>query len=186
MARWIKMPPDTKVGLGPGHIVLHGDPAPPKGAHIQIFGSCLLWPNGRTSQLLHSTYSLLSTFINSLNKLNFRLYTKLDKSFFGQPFVKRFALCYWTVVCLYVSLSVLSVLSLCPVCPVCDVRALWPNGWTDQDETWRAGRHRPWPHCVRCGPCSPPQRGTAPLPNFWPISVAAKWLHRSRCHLIWK
>ena len=22
------------------------------------------------------------------------------------------------------------------VCPVCDVRALWPNGWTDQDETW--------------------------------------------------
>ena len=21
------------------------------------------------------------------------------------------------------------------VCPVCDVRALWPTGWTDQDET---------------------------------------------------
>ena len=36
---------------------------------------------------------------------------------FGRPFVKRFALCYQTVVCLY-------VLS----CPVCDVRALWPNG----------------------------------------------------------
>ena len=34
------------------------------------------------------------------------------------------------------------------VCPVCDVRALWPNGWTDQDETWLAGRPRPWPHCV--------------------------------------
>ena len=27
--RWIKMPPGTKVGLGPGHTVLHGDPAPP-------------------------------------------------------------------------------------------------------------------------------------------------------------
>jgi len=25
---WIKMPLGTKVGLGPGHIVLHGDPAP--------------------------------------------------------------------------------------------------------------------------------------------------------------
>jgi len=41
-----------------------------------------------------------------------------------------------------VVLSVLSCLS------VCNVRALWPNGWTDQDETWHAGRPRPWPHCV--------------------------------------
>jgi len=46
---------------------------------------------------------------------------------------------------------------------VCYVRALWPNGWTDQDETWHAGRPRPWPHCVRQGPSSPsPKRGTAP------------------------
>jgi len=58
---------------------------------------------------------------------------------FGRPFVKRFALCYRTVVCL-------------SVCPVCDVRAQWPNGWMDQDETWQAGRPRPWPHCVRWGP----------------------------------
>ena len=29
MAVWIKMPLGTKVGLGPGHIVLQGDPAPP-------------------------------------------------------------------------------------------------------------------------------------------------------------
>jgi len=41
---------------------------------------------------------------------------------FGRPFVKQFALCYRSVVCL----SVLSV---------CDVGVLWPNGWTDQDET---------------------------------------------------
>jgi len=25
------------------------------------------------------------------------------------------------------------------VCPVCDVGVLWPNSWTDQDETWHAG-----------------------------------------------
>ena len=36
---------------------------------------------------------------------------------FGRPFVKRFALRFRSVV-----LSVLSV---------CNVRALWPNGWTD-------------------------------------------------------
>jgi len=51
----------------------------------------------------------------------------------------------------------LSVLS----CPVCNVRALWSNGWTDQDETWQAGRPRPG-HIVLDGdPAPPPQRGTA-------------------------
>jgi len=40
----------TEVGLGLGHIVLDGDPAPlPKGAH-SIFGSYLLWPNGWLDQ----------------------------------------------------------------------------------------------------------------------------------------
>jgi len=45
---WIKMPLGTEVGLGPGHIVLDGDPALLRQkVHIpQIFGPCLLWPNG--------------------------------------------------------------------------------------------------------------------------------------------
>jgi len=34
-------------GLGPGHIVLDGDPAPPKEAQPPpIFGPYPLWPNG--------------------------------------------------------------------------------------------------------------------------------------------
>jgi len=42
----IKMPLGTGIGLGPGHIVLHGDPTPPKKGHSspRIFGPCLLWP----------------------------------------------------------------------------------------------------------------------------------------------
>jgi len=91
----------------------------------------------------------------------------------AQQFVKRFALA--------LSDRCLSVLS----CPVCDVRALWPNGWTDQGETWLAGRPRPWPHCIRWGSSSPSLKGAQPPPNFRPISVAAKWLHGSRCHLVW-
>ena len=71
---------------------------------------------------------------------------------FWRPFVKRFALCYRTVVS--------------PVLSVCNVRALWPNGWTDQDETWHAGRPRPWPHCFRWGPSSPSPKGAQPLPQF--------------------
>jgi len=49
------MPLGTEVGLGPDHIVLDGNPAPPKGHSPPIFGPYLLWPNGRPSQLLLST-----------------------------------------------------------------------------------------------------------------------------------
>jgi len=45
----------------------------------------------------------------------------------GQPFAKRFAMCYQTVVCPV----------LC-VCPVCNVGVLWSKGWMDQNEmAWR-------------------------------------------------
>ena len=58
-AGWIKMPLGTEVDLGPSHILLGGNPAAlpsPKGAQQPpLFGRCLLWPNGRPSQLLMST-----------------------------------------------------------------------------------------------------------------------------------
>jgi len=31
-----------------------------------------------------------------------------------------------------------------------------------------------------------PERGQSPLPNFWPVSIVAKRLHASRCHLVWR
>jgi len=86
---------------------------------------------------------------------------------FGRPFVKRFALCYQTVVC-----------PVCLSCHACNGGVLWPNSWMDQDETWHAGRPRPWPHCVRWGPSSSPQRAVVkvawdaggrrpPTSNIW-------------------
>jgi len=41
-----------EVGLGPGHIVLDGDPATPasKRGTTPILGPCLLWPNGWMDQ----------------------------------------------------------------------------------------------------------------------------------------
>jgi len=39
-----------EVDLGPGHIVLDGDPSPPKGHSYPTFGPCLLWPNGWMDQ----------------------------------------------------------------------------------------------------------------------------------------
>jgi len=70
------------------------------------------------------------------------------------------------------------------VCPVCNVGVLWPNGWMDQDETWRAGRPRPWSHCITWGPRYPSPKGAQPLPNFRPIPVVDKRLDGSRCHLV--
>ena len=37
----------------------------------------------------------------------------------------------------------------------------------DQDETWHAGRPRPWPNCIRSGPSSPPQKEQS-FPVFGP------------------
>ena len=48
------------------------------------------------------------------------------------------------------------------VCPVCDVGVLWPNGWTDQDQTWHAGRPRTWSRCVRWRTSSPSSKRAHP------------------------
>jgi len=60
------MPLGTEVDLGPSHIVLNGDPAPPqKGAEQPpLFGPCLLWPNGRPSQLLLSELLLIIVVVS--------------------------------------------------------------------------------------------------------------------------
>ena len=63
--------------------------------------------------------------------------------------------------CLSVSLSV--------CLSVCGVGVLWPNVWTDQDESWHAGRTRPRRLCVRWGPRFPsPKRGRS-YPNLRPF-----------------
>jgi len=50
--RWIKMKLGMQVGLGPGHIVLDGDPSPSpqRGTVPPIFDPYLLWQNGWMDQ----------------------------------------------------------------------------------------------------------------------------------------
>jgi len=84
---------------------------------------------------------------------------------------------FWATICKTVPLCYQTV-----VCPVCDVGVLWPNGWADPDETWRAGRPRSWPHCVRWVPSSVPPKGAEPSifgpyllwPNGW-MDQDATW-----------
>jgi len=75
---------------------------------------------------------------------------------FGQPFVKRFALCCLTI-----------------VYPVC-LSVLWPYGWMHEDGTWYGGRPWPRPHCIRWGPRFPPKWSQPPpqvahLSNCWAV-----------------
>jgi len=64
------MPLGMEVGLGPGNIVLDGNPASPKkrGTAAPLFGPCLLWPNGRPSQQLLSSCNdlMFETFLTSI------------------------------------------------------------------------------------------------------------------------
>jgi len=51
-AGWMKTPLGMEVELGPGHIALDGDPAPPaKGAQqpLPLFDQSLLWPRSPIS-----------------------------------------------------------------------------------------------------------------------------------------
>ena len=95
-----------------------------------------------------------------INQVTFRPIQVLSSSWDGRPFVKRFDLCYWTVV-----LYVLSV--------VCNVGVLWRNGWMDQDEIWYGDRPQSRPHYVRWGSSSPHQK-EAQLHNFRLMSIVAK------------
>ena len=153
--------------------------------HVKLFtlNTCWFCVDQRTSQLWRSDwylqrcllYSALSPACEGMApKLSCLLTVQINiglfffGSIFGRPFVKRFVLCYWTVV-----LSVLSV---------CNVGVLWPNFWMDQDETLHGGRPRPWPHWLDGDPALPHPKGHTPI--FGPISVVAKRLDGSRCHLV--
>ena len=53
---WLKSPLFTEVDLGPGHILLDGDPAPPRKGHSSpLFSAHVYCGHGRQSQLLLSS-----------------------------------------------------------------------------------------------------------------------------------
>ena len=66
---------------------------------------------------------------------------------------------FWATVCKTVRLM---LSDHCPLLSVCNVGVLWPNGWTDQDETWHAGGLGSG-HIVLDGdPGPPPPEGHSP------------------------
>ena len=93
---------------------------------------------------------------------------------FGRPFVKRFDLCYRTV-----------VLSICPsVLSVTLVYCGQTVGWIKMKLGVQVGLS-PGDFVLHGDPALP-KRGQSPLPNFPPISIVTKRLDASRCHFVWR
>jgi len=151
----MKTPLGTEVNVGAGHNVLDGFPAlRGRGTAPPILGTCLLWPRSPISATAELLYKR-SPKSKSKLKQNRNVFTMTFKnSVCGNT--ERVFFCwtnaFWATACEAVR-PILSDRCLCLTVPsclsVCNVRVLWPNGWTDQDETWHAGRPRPRPHCVR-------------------------------------
>ena len=100
----------------------------------------------------------------------------IDSAIFGRPFVKRFALCYRTVVCLYVYPVCLSVTLV-----YCGQTVTWIKMKLGVEVGLGPGLAT----LLQIGTKHPlPQRGTAP--NYRSKSVVAKRLDGSRCHLVWR
>jgi len=146
------MPLGTEVDLGPGHIVLDGNPATRthKMGHSSppLFGLCL-WPR---SPISATAELLLTDIVTWTNAYVFKFLTCF----------RHFSATVCKTVLSMLSERCLSCLSVCPVCDVGLLTVLRPNGWMDQDETWRGVRPGPCPYCVRWGPSSPPPKGHCP------------------------
>jgi len=87
---------------------------------------------------------------------------------FGRPFIKRFALCYQTIVC-PLCLSVMLV--------YCGQTVGWIKMKLDTEVGLSPGHIG-----LEWDPAPLPKRGTAP--NFWLMSVVTKQLDGLRCHLV--
>ena len=156
MAGWIKMPLGMEIDLRPGDIVLDGDPAPlpKKGAAP---------PNFRPMFIVAHVYcGRTAGYIKMVLGMEVGLSPSdfvLDRNPAPSPKRRRSP----------------------PIFGRCLLR---PNSCMDQDATWYGGRPRPRRNCVRWGPSSPPSKKGDGALNFQHMSIVAKRLHGSRCHLV--
>ena len=162
----IKMPLGMDFGLSPGDSVLDGDPVTlPKiggGAPLQIFGPCLLWPNGWVDQ--DTTWHEGRPQPRRLC-VRWGLSPLPTKGVEPPPQFSAHFYCGQTAGCIKMPLGMdvgLSpgdfVLDGDPVpspkrggapLQIFGPCLLWPNGWMDQDATWHEGRPQPRQLCIR-------------------------------------
>jgi len=120
MAGCTKMP----LGMEVDNFVLDRDPAPPQKRDIasQIFGSCLLWPNGSVDQ---------------------------DATWYGSRTRPRWHCVRWGQAPKQNKGAQPNKGTQPPIYSPC---LLWPNSWMHQDTTWYGGRPRPGRLCDFAAP----------------------------------
>ena len=171
-----------QVGLGPGHIVLDGDPAPPplKGYSPQF--------------LAHICCGQMARWIKTPLGMEIGLGPGdfvLDGDPAPPPQFSAHVHCGQTAGWIKMALGIEVGLGPGHIMPDRDPATsqkgggapspifgpflLWPNGWMHQDATWCGGRPQPRRLCVRWGPSSPQKKSTAPT-HFWRMSIVAKRL----------
>ena len=158
-AGWIKMALGMEVVLGPGQIVLDGEPPPlpPKGGTVPRF-------------LAHFYCGQMAGCI----KIPLGIEVGLDPGHIvqdgnpappkGQAQTPRPG-------------------GRTAPRPIFGRCLLWPNGWMDQDATWYEHRPRSRRHCYM-GTQLPKKEGDTALPNFPLMSVVAKRLYASVYHFV--
>ena len=159
--------------------MLDGDPAPPppkRGRSPQIFGPCLLWPNGWVDQdgTWHGDRPQLRRVCVRLRPSH-----PPKKGAEPPPQFSAHFYCVQTAGCIKMPLGMEVCLSpgnfVLRGEPAPSPKRgqspqifgpclLWPNGWMDQDATWCAGRPRPRRLCVVL--LSLPKKGTDPPHKF--------------------
>ena len=164
----IKMKLGTQVGLGPGHIVLDRDPAPPPpmGHSPPIFGPYLLPPNGCMAR--HVTWYGARPRPRPLCA-RWGPRSPPQKGG-GAPKFSTNVYCVQTAGWIRMVLGTEVGLSLGDIVlngdPATPEKGtappnFWPvsvvakRGWMDQDASWYGGKPRPRRHCVRWGRRSP-------------------------------
>ena len=162
-----------QVGLGPGHIVLDGNPAsPPTKGHSSQFsahvccGQTAGWikmPLGMEVGLGPGDYVLdgdPALLPKKGQSPNFRPMSIVAKRLDGSRWHVEVGLGPGHILLDGDPARPLPKKVDRP--PIFGPCLLWLNGWMDQDATWHGGRTRPRRHCVRWRPSSPRYRGTAP------------------------
>jgi len=160
-----------QVGLGPGHTVLDGDPAPPP-------------PKGRNPQFsAHICCGQMAAWIKmpvstevDLGPGDFVLDgdpAPLPQKGAESPPILAHVYCGQTDGWIKMALGM--EVNLSPgnfvihgdraPSPISGPFLLWPNSCMDQDATWYGGRSQPRRLCVRWRPCCPPQKGCG-APKF--------------------
>jgi len=191
----IKMKLGMQEGLGPGHIVLDGDPAPPppKGqspkfsAHVYC-GQTARWikmPLGMKVGSSAGNCVLYGDPAPSPHKgvepppqFSAHFYCGQAAAWIKMPLGTEVGIGLRDIV--FDVDPATPRKRAHPPHPIFGTCLLWPNGWMDEDAAWSGNRPRHRPHCIRRDRSSR-ERGTAPPPSFRPISIVATVAHLSYC-----